>query len=150
MSNTGSAIQFKQVVSRVLGPMSLNVQSNEAGERAKGIDIVLPAFTWALEVRIFLPIPTDKLAPQATEGFRRVDQDIESNIFSPPNMRLSLRFHDEFFNKHQDLITDSANFKIMAYVVGFIDLQANDLMEKQMLEQQARQAEQLATSSQQG
>jgi hypothetical protein len=117
-------IQFKQIETRLLGPMSLLVQSNtDDGAPAKGIDLILPAFTWALEVRLYLPVPESQMNGKATEGYRRVDQDVEMNIFSPPAMRLSLRFPEAFYEKYSELIENKSNFKVMAYVLGYIDQQ---------------------------
>lgn len=122
MSNPQNQIQFKLIESRLLGPMSLLVQSNtEDGSPAKGIDLILPAFTWALEVRLFLPVPESLLTGKATEGYKRVDSDVEMFIFSPPTMRLSVRFPDSFYEKYAEYIQDKSNFKVMAYVLGYID-----------------------------
>jgi hypothetical protein len=122
MSNPQNQIQFKLIESRLLGPMSLLVQSNtEDGAQAKGIDLILPAFTWALEVRLFLPVPESLLTGKATEGYVRVDSDVEMYIFSPPTMRLSVRFPDSFYEKYSEYIQDKSNFKVMAYVLGYID-----------------------------
>jgi hypothetical protein len=125
MSNPQNQIQFKLIESRLLGPMSLLVQSNtDDGAPAKGIDLILPAFTWALEVRLFLPVPEALLTGKATEGYVRVDSDVEMFIFSPPTMRLSVRFPQSFYDKYQEYIQDSSNFKVMAYVLGYIDRSA--------------------------
>ncbi|MDJ0624898.1 MAG: hypothetical protein QNJ31_00845 [Candidatus Caenarcaniphilales bacterium] len=119
-------IQFKLIESRLLGPMSLLVQSNtDDGSPAKGIDLILPAFTWALEVRLFLPVPEKLLTGKATEGYKRVDADVEQFIFSPPTMRLSVRFPESFYEKYAEYIDDKTNFKIMAYVLGYIDRSMN-------------------------
>ncbi len=115
-------IQFKQIDTRLLGPMSLIVQSNaEDGSPAKGIDLILPAFSWALEVRLYLPVPESLLNGKATEGYRRIDSDVEMFIMSPPTMRLSIRFPESFYEKYAEYITDKGNFKIMAYVLGYLD-----------------------------
>ncbi|MFN5539446.1 MAG: hypothetical protein ACK481_05235 [Candidatus Melainabacteria bacterium] len=115
-------VQFKQVETRLLGPLSLLVQSNtEDGTPAKGLDLILPAFTWALEVRLFLPVPQELLLPKATESYRRVDNDVEMLISCPPNMRLSIRFPDSFYEKYGDHIENKSNYKIMAYVLGYLD-----------------------------
>jgi hypothetical protein len=119
---TNNQIQFKLVEPRLLGPMSLLVQSNaEDGAAAKGIDLILPAFTWALEVRLFLPVPEDQLSGKATEGYRRIDQDTEMFLFSPPTMKISVRFPESFYEKYNEYIQDRRNFKIMAYVLGYLD-----------------------------
>ncbi|MDX1918507.1 MAG: hypothetical protein SFT81_05140 [Candidatus Caenarcaniphilales bacterium] len=118
----GPQIQFKQIETRILGPMSLVVQSNtEEQSPAKGLDLILPAFSWSLEIRLFLPVPQALLTAKATEGYRRIDQDVELFIYSPPNMRLSVRFPDSFYEKYDSYIEDKNNFRVMAYVLGFID-----------------------------
>jgi len=38
-------------------------------------------------------------------------------------MRLSVRFPESFYEKYADYIKDKSNFKVMAYVLGFIDKQ---------------------------
>jgi hypothetical protein len=128
---TPNQIQFKQIEPRLLGPMSLLVQSNEEGVSAKGIDLILPAFTWALEIRLFLPVPEAMLNGKATEGYRRIDQDVEISTFSPPTMRLSVRFPDGFYEKYAEYIENSANFKVMAYVLGYIDRPGDVSLEAQ-------------------
>lgn len=115
-------VKFKPVETRLLGPMSLLVQSStDDNSPAKGIDLILPTFTWALELRLYLPIPADKLTGKATEGYIRVDSDVETCICSPPTMRLSIRFPDSFYQKYGEYIEDKANFKIMTYVLGYLD-----------------------------
>lgn len=116
-------IQFKQVETRLLGPLSLAVQSNaeENNSPAKGIDLILPAFTWTLEVRLFLPVPEELLLPKATESYIRVDSEVETLISCPPNMRLSIRFSDSFYSKYDKYIEDKTNYKVMAYVLGYLD-----------------------------
>lgn len=113
-------VQFKNVEPRLLGPMSLLVQGNN-NETAKGIDLVLPAFSWALDMKIFLPVPEALLRSNANEGYRCINQDIEYFLFSPPIMCLSIRFNDQFYKKYKDYIEDKSNFKLMAYIIGYIN-----------------------------
>jgi len=117
-------VQFKNVEPRLLGPMSLLVQGNN-NEPAKGIDLVLPAFSWALDLKIFLPVPQALLRSNSNEGYRCINQDIEYFIFSPPIMCLSIRFNDEFYKKYQDYIEDKSNFKLMVYIIGYINSPSN-------------------------
>jgi len=139
---TTNQIQFKLIEPRLLGPMSLLVQSNaEDGSPAKGIDLILPAFTWALELRLYLPLPQAQLTGKATEGYRRVDSDVELYIASPPTMRLSVRFPESFYEKYADYIEDKSNFKVMAYVVGYIDRAVGGSPEQQQLQQQGQPQE---------
>ena len=117
-------VQFKNVEPRLLGPMSLLVQGNN-NEAAKGIDLVLPAFSWALDLKIFLPVPKALLRSNANEVYRCINQDIEYFIFSPPIMCLSIRFNDQFYEKYQAYIEDKSNFKLMVYIIGYINSPAN-------------------------
>ncbi len=135
-ANNQQQVQFKPIETRLLGPMSLLVQSStEDNSPAKGIDLILPTFTWALEVRLYLPVPAEKLNGKATEGYIRVDSDVETFICSPPTMRLSVRFPDSFYEKYSEYIENQANFKIMTYVLGYLDQMA-----MQTLNQEANRA----------
>ena len=40
-------------------------------------------------------------------------------------MCLSIRFNDQFYEKYQAYIEDKSNFKLMVYIIGYINSPAN-------------------------
>ena len=126
-------VQFKNVEPRLLGPMSLLVQGNN-NETAKGIDLVLPAFSWALDMKIFLPVPEALLRSNANEGYRCINQDIEYFLFSPPIMCLSIRFNDQFYKKYKDSVDPESAYDILTKRINE-KMEADEQLKHQETEQ---------------
>ena len=79
-ANNQQQVQFKPIETRLLGPMSLLVQSStEDNSPAKGIDLILPTFTCALEVRLYLPVPDEKLNGKVSSTQKIKDDKGEEN-----------------------------------------------------------------------